>query len=89
MSLHPDPAEMTPPQRRREIAGLLARGVRRVRERPAASEPPDPGPSQNSRESTRNLPPQALISPPRRASMSADRGVDAPRVAETGGCAWP
>jgi hypothetical protein len=41
MSLHSDPAEMTPQQRRREIAGLLARGVRRLRELSLPKSPSD------------------------------------------------
>ena len=40
--LHPDlpPSELTPDQRRRELAALLARGLRRLRDRAAL--PGDP-----------------------------------------------
>ena len=72
MSLHSDFAEMTPQQRRREIAGLLARGVRRLRKRPPES--PGSAASQNSRESARNpspVPPENSI---RRGGLHSTRG---------------
>jgi len=50
-----DPAAMTPSQRRREIAAILARGVLRLRQcRETANDPAEPATPEKLSESGRN-----------------------------------
>ena len=60
---HPDlpPSDLTPDQRRRELAGLLARGLRRFRDRAALSaEPTSANPSEASFSTLEAVPDKSL-----------------------------
>lgn len=60
---HPEspPSELTPDQRRRELAGILARGLRRLRDRAALSaEPTSANPSGASFSTLEAVPDKSL-----------------------------
>jgi len=60
---HPDlpPSDLTPDQRRRELAGLLARGLRRLRDRAAlAGDPTSANPSEASETTLEAVPDKSL-----------------------------
>ena len=55
------PSELTPDQRRRELAGILARGLRRLRDRAAlAGEPTSANPSEASETTLEAVPDKSL-----------------------------
>ena len=55
------PSELTPDQRRRELAGLLARGLRRLRDRTALpGEPTSANPSEASDSTLEAVPDKSL-----------------------------
>ena len=55
------PSELTPDQRRRELAGIFARGLRRLRDRAAlAGEPTSANPSQASNSTLEAVPDKSL-----------------------------
>ncbi len=55
------PSEPTPDQRRREVAGILARGLRRLRDRAAlAGDPTSANPSEASFSTLESVPDKSL-----------------------------